>query len=133
MVLEEVWINFFAGLTAVMILLGLYIYLAFTWMDIAKKVNYRKPWFAFIPFANVVMWLEMGGFHWALVFLLLIPILGWLAILVLIIISHWKTYQQIGYRGWLVLLLLIDLIPGLLGVGTIIYSIISGVVAWKKN
>src|SRR3989344_2468192 len=68
---------------AVLIFLALYVYFAFAWMTIARKLKYKYPWLAWIPFANIAMILQLGGFHWAWVFLILIPFAGWIAIIVL--------------------------------------------------
>ncbi|MEX0921100.1 MAG: hypothetical protein WDZ62_02450 [Candidatus Pacearchaeota archaeon] len=116
---------------AVIISLAVYIYFAFAWYTIAKKKKHDKPWLAWIPFANISLWLQMGGFHWAWVFLFLIPILGWLAIYVLFIISTWRVFESLKYPGWLSLSPLLDIIAG--GAGTIAYGIVVGIVAWKDN
>ena len=111
----------------VLVSFGVYIYTAFAWMTIAKKVKHKKPWLAWIPFANISMWLQMGGFHWALIFLILIPVLGWIALLVLMIISHWRVFEKLKYPGWLSLSMIIP------KVGGILYLIAIGFVAWAKK
>lgn len=116
---------------ALAIVLAVYIYFAFAWMRIAKKMKYKRPWLAFIPFANVAMWLQMGGFHWAFIFLALIPLVGWLVVFAFFIISTWRVYEQLGYDGYLSLAPIIDLFVG--GLGTLLYAIISGIVAWGKD
>lgn len=114
----------------VLISLALYIYFAFAWYTIAKKKKHKKPWLAWIPFANISLWFQMGGFHWAWVFLLLLPVLGWIAVYVLLLISHWRVFESLKYPGWLSLSPLLDLVMS--GVGTIIYGVVIGVIAWKK-
>jgi hypothetical protein len=111
----------------VLVSIGTYVYNSLAWMTIAKKVKHKKPWLAWIPFANISMWLQMGGFHWALVFLILIPILGWIALLVLMIISHWRVFEKLKYPGWLSLSIIIP------KVGGILYLIVIGFVAWAKK
>ena len=69
-----------------LLIAAIYIYHALAWQKIGKNQKYKRPWLAWIPFANVSMILQMGGFHWAWVFLFLVPILGWIAIMVLITI-----------------------------------------------
>ena len=89
MALEQIdWTQAFAGgfiggsllalglAFALVIILGFYVYMALAWMSIAKKLKYKYPWLAWIPFANIAMMLQLGGFHWAWVFLALIPFLG---------------------------------------------------------
>ncbi|MBU1988526.1 MAG: hypothetical protein KKD94_03535 [Nanoarchaeota archaeon] len=106
---------------------ALYIYFALAWSTIAKKLKYKRPWIAWIPFANGAMILQIGGFHWAWIFLLLIPILGWIALLILLVIAHWRIFEKRKYPGWFGLSLVIPQIGG------IIYLIVIGFVAWKDK
>lgn len=109
-----------------LLVVGLYVYTALAWQTIARKQKYKYPWLAWIPFANISMILQMGGFHWAWVFLVLIPIFGWIALFVLSIISIWRIYEKAKYPGWLSLA---QIIPR---IGIVLYLIIIGVVAWYK-
>lgn len=119
------------GFFALLISLAIYIYFALAWMAIAKKKGHKYPWLAWIPFANISMWFQMGGFHWAWIFLILIPVAGWLAIAILFIISNWRVFESLKYPGWLSLAPLLDIIAG--GVGTIAYGIVAGIIAWGNN
>jgi hypothetical protein len=115
----------------ILFLLAIYIYFSLSWYTIAKKLRYKKPWLAWIPFANIAMWLQLGGFHWALVFLLLVPFIGGLVVSILFIISSWRVFERLNYPGWLSLSVLLGIfMPGL---GIIAYGIVIGFVAWKKN
>ncbi len=108
--------------------LGIYIYHALAWQKIGKNQKYKRPWLAWIPFANVSMIFQMGGFHWAWVFLFLIPIVGWLAIAVLMTIAMWRIFEKSKYPGWL------SVSYPLSGVAKILfiaYLVIIGLVAWK--
>jgi len=120
-------------LAMLFILVAVYVYFSFAWMTIAKKLKYKNAWLAWIPIANFAMILNLGGFHWALIFLLLIPILGWIAIYILLIIATWKIFEKRKYPGWLSLVSLIDIIPGITGLGLISYGIVVGMVAWQKK
>ena len=111
----------------ILFLAALYIYHALAWRTIATKLKHKKPWLAWIPFAGTAMRLQLGGFHWAWIFLLLVPFLGWLALFVLVIISHWRIYNKRKYPGWFSLA---NIIPKL---GTLLYFIIIGFVAWKDK
>ena len=113
------------------LLIACYIYRSIAWMKIAKNSKYKYPWLAWIPFANGAMRLQLGGFHWALIFLWLIPILGWIALWVLLIISHWRIFERFGYYGALSLIQLADIV--FKGVGTLGYLIVIGFVAWKPK
>ncbi len=112
---------------AVLFSIAVYIYLALGWMTIAKKRKHKYPWLAWIPFANVAMWLQLGGFHWAWIFLTLVPILGWIALFVLFIISNWKVFEELKYPGWYSLSLIIP------KVGGILYMVAIGFIAWSKG
>jgi hypothetical protein len=116
------------GVAIVMLLLiAFYVYTSLAWWTIAKKLKYKKAWLAWIPIANLAMKLQIGGFHWAWVFLILIPILGWIALFVLIIIATWKIFEKRKYPGWFSLSIIIP------KVGGILYLIAIGVVAWGKK
>lgn len=110
-----------------LIALALYIYTSLAGMTIAKKLGYKKAWLAWIPIANIAMVLQLGGFHWAWVFLILIPIVGWIALFVLFIISMWKIFERRKYPGWFSLSIVLP------GVGLILFLIAIGFVAWKDR
>ncbi|MBU0957743.1 MAG: hypothetical protein KKF56_02940 [Nanoarchaeota archaeon] len=116
------------GLVVILLLgIGLYIYHSIAWSTIAKKLKYKQPWLAWIPFANVAMILQMGGFGWGWIFLLLIPILGWIAVFVLFIISMWRIFDKLKHPGWFSLSVIIP------EVGGILYLIAIGIVAWSSK
>ena len=110
----------------VLIFIAIYIYHALAWSAIAKKLKYKRHWLAWIPFANIAMILQIGGFHWAWIFLLVIPFFGWLAVLVLVIMALWKIFEKRKYHGWYSLSLVIP------KVGIVLYLVAIGFVAWKK-
>lgn len=118
----------FAGLVVLMIFVfaGIYVYHALAWQTIARRQKHKHPWLAWIPFANVSMILQMGRFGWGWIFLFLIPILGWIALWVLSIIAYWRIFEKDNYPGWL------GLAPILPKVGSILYLVIIGVIAWAK-
>lgn len=111
----------------ILFLAAIYAYHALAWMTIAKKLKYKRPWLAWIPFANISVILQLGGFHWAWVFLILIPILGWIALFVLVIISSWRIFEKRKYPGWFSLSLIVPKIGGIL------YAITIGFVAWQDR
>ena len=112
---------------AILLVVALYVYHSWAWYKIGKKQKYKNSWLAWIPFANISMIFEMGGFHWAWIFLILIPVLGWIAILVLTIISMWKIFEKENYPGWF------SIAPAIPKVGGILYLIVIGFVAWGKG
>lgn len=106
---------------------ALYIYHAIAWSTIAKKLKHKYPWLAWIPFAGSAMRLQIGGFHWAWIFLVLLPVFGWIALSVLLVISHWRIFEKRKYPGWFSLSWIVPKLGG------IIYLIIIGYVAWKDR
>jgi len=128
-------VAFFSALLWLGILIGilLYIYTSLTLYTIGKKLKYKYSWLAWIPGANIAMLLQIGGFHWALVFLLLIPILGWIAVAVLGYIALWRIYEKRKYPGWLSLISIVSIIPFLGIAAMLAHLIIIGIVAWKDK
>jgi hypothetical protein len=113
------------GLTiALLTILAIYIYSSLAWYTIAKKLKHKHPWLAWIPLANVAMVLQLGNFHWAWIFLLFIPVAGWIALFILSIIATWRIFEKRKYPGWFSLSLIIPKIGGIL------YLIAIGFVAW---
>ena len=106
---------------------GFYIYHSLAWYSIAKKLKHKNAWLAWIPFANFALILQLGGFNWAWIFLILIPIFGWIALFVLIIIANWKAFKKRKQPGWFALA---PIIPQ---IGFILYLIAIGIVAWSKK
>ncbi len=111
----------------VLFLAAFYVYFALAWQTTAKKLKFKRPWIAWIPFANLAMVLHLGGIHWAWVFLLLVPFLGWMALFVVLIIATWKVFEKRKYPGWFSLSMIIP------KVGWILYFLAIGFVAWKDR
>lgn len=111
----------------ILIFSALYVYFALAWMKIACKLGHKHRWLAWIPFANVAMMLQLGGFHWAWVFLALIPFLGWIALAVLLIIATWRIFERRHYPGWFALSMIVP------KVGFVLYLVAIGFVAWKDK
>ena len=112
---------------AVIMSIAVYVYFAIAWMTIGKKLKHKYPWLAWIPIANIAFILQLGAFHWAWVFLFLIPVVGWIALTVLCIIATWRIFEKRKYPGWFSLSLIIP------QVGGILYLIAIGFVAWKDK
>ena len=110
-----------------MIFAALYVYTSLAWYTIAKKLKNENAWIAWIPIVNVALVLQLGGFHWAWIFLLLVPVLGWLALFVLAIISTWRICVKLKHPGWFSLSMIIP------KVGGILYLIVIGILAWGKK
>ena len=108
-------------------LAGFYIYHALAWYATAKRLKHKKPWLAWIPFASIALRLQLGGFHWAWVFLVLIPIAGWIALFIILIVAKWRIFKKRKYPGWFSLAVIIPEIGGIL------YLISIGFLAWGKR
>jgi hypothetical protein len=123
----------FAVILALIALAVIYVYTSWAWMTIARKLKHKHPWLAWIPIANGAMVLQLGGFHWAWIFLILIPFLGWIALAVLGIISCWRIFEKRKYPGWLALIPILGFVPWLGGLASLAFLIILGFVAWKDQ
>ncbi|MBU0894203.1 MAG: hypothetical protein KKF48_03640 [Nanoarchaeota archaeon] len=111
----------------IVFLAAIYVYSSYAWMIIARKLKYKKAWLAWIPIANGAMILQLGGFHWAWIFLILIPILGWIALFVLAIIATWRIFEKRKYPGWFSLSMIVP------RAGGILYLIAIGFVAFQDK
>ncbi len=117
----------------VLLFLGIWIYTSFAYSEIAKKLRYKKHWLAWIPFARGSMILQLGEFHWAWIFLVLVPVAGWIAFAVLMFIANWRIYEKRKYSGWLALVPLLKVVPYLAIFASIASLIILGFVAWNDK
>lgn len=117
----------FGILIAIIAIAAFYVYHALAWMTITRKLKYKDPWFAWVPFLSTAMRLQLGGFHWAWTFLYLLPVIGWIALWVLLIISHWRIFEKRKHPGWFSLSIIIP------KVGGILYLVAIGLVAWQDK
>jgi len=124
------------GITALLIwllaiiALGIYVYSAFAWMTIAKKLKKKKiAWLAFVPIANYFLLPILAKKKWQWGFMFLVPI----ANIVFAIIWTWKIYELRNYEGWLALIPLFALIPFISIAALIANLVIIGLVAWKDR
>lgn len=110
-----------------LLIIAAYVYSSLAWMTIARKLKYKRAWLAWVPIANGAMILQLGGFHWAWIFLILIPVLGWIPLIVLMVISNWRVFEKRKYPGWFSISMFLP------NIGGILYMIIIGFVAWKDR
>ncbi len=108
----------------IILYLAIYIISALALQTIAKRQNHKYPWLAWIPLANFALIFQLGSIQWGWVFLIFIPILGWIAIWVMLIIALWHVFEKEGYPGWLSLIAML-ISPA--------YPIVLGIVAWNKK
>lgn len=108
--------------------IALYVYTAFAFMEIAKKLKYDKPWLAWIPVANIFLIPILAKKHWAWGFMFFVPFAGF----VFLIIWTWKIFELRKYPGELSLVLIGITIPFVSFFALIAYLVILGFVAWKN-
>ena len=120
-----------SGFIGVFLFIGvaIYVYWALVWMTIAKKLNYDKPWLAWIPIANFFLLPILAKKGWTWGFILLVPI----ANAVFMIIWTWNIYEQRNYPGWLSLIVLGSFIPIVGFFAPIANMVILGLVAWNDR
>ena len=121
------------GIIALILGIAIYVYFALALMTIAKKLKHKHAWLAWIPFANLALVLQLGKFHWAWVFLMLIPVVGWVALGIMSIISFWRIYEKRKYPGALSLILIGVFIPAISAIAMIAHMVVMGIVAWSKK
>ncbi len=109
-------------------LLGVYVYYCLVWFNIAKKFKYKNAWLAWIPIANLFLMPILAKKHWALGFLLLIPVVN----LVFSIIWCWEIYKKRRFSGALSLVKAGYVIPPLIPFVFIADFIIMGIIAFEK-
>jgi len=124
-------IGLLAGLIVFIVLLSiaLYVYYAFVWMTIARKLKYKYPWLAWIPIANFFLVPILAKKDWTWGFMFLVPI----ANVVFFFIWTWNIFEQRKYPGWLALIPLAGFIPVVGGLAGLAYLVILGFVAWKDK
>lgn len=112
----------------IVIVLALYVYTAFAWMTIAKKLGKEDiAWLAWIPIASAALMPILADKEWPWVFILLIPI----ANIVFMIMWTWKIYEKRNYPGPLALIPLGGFIPVVGSFVGIANLVILGLVAWN--
>ncbi len=122
------WIGAFL-LLFVLVAIAFYVYYALVLSTIARKLRYDKPWLAWIPIANLALFPILSGYHWAWVFILLLPVVN----LVFMIVWTWKIFEKRNYPGWLGLIPLASFIPILNIFAGTVMLIIWGLVAWADR
>lgn len=113
------------GATSLIITIVVYIYFAIALMTIAKKTKTPNGWLAFVPIANIYLMTQIAGlpaWYTLAILLPIIPLLGGLAMLVVMVYFWWKIAEAINKPGWWGILIIIP----------IVNLIIIGIMAWGK-
>ena len=114
---------------AILIIIGLYIYMALAFSTIAKKLKYKNPWLAWIPLAQLALIPILAKKKWTWVFMFLVPIANF----VFFIIWMWKIYERRKYPGALSLIYIGQVIPLVHLAASIANLVILGIVAWNDK
>lgn len=109
-------------------LLVAYIYYCLVWYTLANKLKYKNAWIAWIPIANLFLLPILAKKHWALGFLLLIPVVN----LVFSIIWSWEIYKRRKFSGALSLIKAGYVVPPLIPFVFIADFVIMGLIAFEK-
>jgi len=113
------------GAFAILIIAGLYIYVALALIGIAKKTKTKNAWMAWIPIANFYLVTQMAKLNglWTLILLAyFIPGIGGLVVAGIGIWMFWRIAERIRMPGWISLLLLVP----------VLNLVVLGIYAWKK-
>lgn len=106
----------FTMIVYTIIMIGSYVFSALALQKIGKELNYKNTWFAWVPFLNMVMLMELGDQKW---WLLLIPVVN----TIFLIVATMKLTKKRGYDEVLGLIILT-------GIGAyILYYLL----AWKPK
>ena len=115
----------------VLIGIGLYIYMSFVYMAIAKKNKQSSPGLAWIPGVGPIIIAykssKMHWWPWLLLIGILIPLVGFVALIVFAVFSviwHWKLFEAIKKPGWWAVFMVIPLL-------NIVFLIFVGIAAWS--
>ena len=119
---------FLAGYAVLSIIIGLavYIYFALALMKMAEKAQVPNGWLAFIPIANLYIMTQIAGVPWWTMLVILlgwIPVVGYLAVLAVMLWWWWKIAERMGREGWWGIV--IALIPN-------VNLIMIGMLAWGE-
>ncbi|GEM_PF-1151517 len=115
----------FAGIFGVIylvVMIALYIYKSITLMTIANKLGVANAWLAWIPIADMVIFLQSAKLNPWLVLLFFIPFINFIAMLVLGIMGFMKISERRGFESWL----------GILFIVPIANIILPGYLAWAE-
>lgn len=93
-------------LVNVLIILGLYAYIAFCIQTISKRTNTKDPWMAWVPILNIYLLCKIAGKPGWWLILFIIPLVN----IVISIIVWMRISEALKKPGWLGILTIIPLI-----------------------
>jgi hypothetical protein len=87
------------------VVLPMYIYFAIVLMTIAKKLNVKNGWFAWIPILNIILMFQCADLNPWLILLVFVPVAN-----VIVSIFAWmKIAERRGFEAWLGILIILPL------------------------
>lgn len=124
----------------------LWVYMSFAYMALGKKARVSAPGLAWIPGVGpLIIAFKASKMHWWPWLMLLsilvmwIPVLGWIAFIVCMIIFgvyqyiwSWKLFEAVKRPGWWALISLGGAIPFVGFLFSIAYLVLIGIAAWGK-
>ncbi len=112
------------------IAVAFWIYSSFAFMAIARKAKDKMPGLAWIPgIGPTIVAFRAAGMHWwpwLLLIGIVIPFVGWIALLVFAVFSvvwTWKLFEKIRKPGWWSILMIIP----------VVNLVMMGIAAWSKK
>jgi Family of unknown function (DUF5684) len=103
------------GLFIALFLIGVVFYIFGGWLiyRIGKKLNYDKPWFAWIPFANMYMLVELStreiSWFWIILITSFIPCINIVGLVMMIIVVM-DISEACGKESWWGILWIIPIV-----------------------
>jgi uncharacterized membrane protein YesL len=105
------------------IFLVLYVYKSVVYMKVAKRLDHKYPWFAWIPLLRSIQRLHLADLSGWLVVLLFIPVVNIPGFIVLRVIEMIRICEKRNLKTGL----------WVLGVFPITHLILLGILAWGKE
>jgi hypothetical protein len=105
------------------VFLVLYVYKSAVYMKIAKRLDYRYPWFAWIPLLRFIQRLQLADLSGWLVVLLFIPVVNIPGFIVLRVIQIVRLCKKRNLKTGL----------WVLGLFPISHLVLLGILAWGKE
>ncbi len=113
---EQGLVAFALGFALIMMLfvIAIYVYMAICLMKIAKKTNTPNAWFAWIPFLNIWLMIQVAKKEWWWFLLFFIPLVN----IVASIVVWMGVAKALGKPEWLGILMIVPfanlVVPGYL-------------------
>ena len=122
-----------SSVIALIVGIGLYLYMSFAFYSLAKKNKQNSPGLAWIPgIGPLIIAYRASGMHWWpwLLFIgIIIPIVNVIAMVIFAVYSiiwTWKLFEAVDKPGWWAIFSVIPIL-------NIVYLVLLGIAAWSKN